>query len=231
MSEKKAIKSDQKLREDFLELIDTISTDSIKQPANRSEEGFRESKYQFTSRGRSEKEHLSWYDRRRHSDMKTELLMMFNERNPDRELGFIEDAHKATGRPGATYPHISWIELTCHAAVKAVRELNENDQNELAPGHKTREGGNNYPVNTSLSLEGPVLTLEQIAEQLQKEKPGHTLATIRENLKRQCRRRKKEMDKEGLEQAQPLYKNGDTMKDIYIIETKGEYLFRRMVRH
>jgi hypothetical protein len=231
MTEEKKPKSDQELREELLYLINTITSDSNKQPANRIEAGFGESKFQFTSRGRNEKEHLRWYDLRRHSDMKAELLLIFNDLNPDKKLGFIEDASKATERPTAiTYPHISWIELTCHAAVKAVRELNETGQQEVAGNCTTREDSNGEFDNSSLRLEGPPLTLEQIAKQLQREKPGNTIATIKDSLKRQCRRRIKEANQGGLVGAQPLYKNGDIMRDIYIIDWEREYLFKRRVR-
>lgn len=231
MNKEKKHRSDADLRQDLVELVDDINADMIKQPANRKRGDFNETKQVFLSRGRLEKEHLKWYDKRRHTHMKLTLLEHFNALNEGKELTSIDTLKNIDKREKRQYPSMDWIQIACHAAVAGIDELRreeEQTRNQRSPVHDPENQTNQRAPE--LMPNGKILNFEEVAKTIA-QVTGNTMATARENLRRQCSRRLKQLNTEELESPQLLYKNKSELPDLYIIPPKqstGTLLFQRM---
>ena len=122
-SEQNTKKSNEELRQKLIALVAEINEDQINQPANRREGDFYQTKQVFLGRMRTEKEHLRWYDKRRHRHMKIFLLDHYNRLNERKEISSIDELRTLRLDPVVKYPHVDWVHIACHAAVTGIDEL------------------------------------------------------------------------------------------------------------
>lgn len=226
-------KSDEVLRNEFISLIAEISKDQIRQPANRRKGDFYECKQIFLDRGRSEKEHLRWYDKKRHRHMKLFLLDHYNSLNEQRQLTSIDELKTLRPDPLATYPDLGWLETACHAAVAGIDELKREEANDHGP-HENEEstGISSRLIERRLAPAGKPLDIDEVAEIIARIE-GKPIPLARSNLSKLCSRRAKAIKKRGLTLPQPLYQNRSQVSDLYIIEIAEfgtGHIFQRLKR-
>jgi len=226
-------KSDEALRNELISLIAEISKDQIRQPANRRKGDFHECKQIFLDRGRSEKEHLRWYDKKRHRDMKLFLLDHYNSLNEQRQLTSIDELKTLRPDPLATYPNLSWLETACHAAVAGIDELKHEEANDHEP-HENEEstGISSRLKGRRLAPAGKPLDIDKVAEIIARIE-GKPIPLVRSNLSKLCSRRAKAIKTRGLTLPQPLYQNRSQVPDLYIIEIAEfgtGHMFQRLKR-
>ena len=211
-------KSDEALRNELISLITEISKDQIRQPANRRKGDFYESKQVFLDRGRSEKDHLRWYDKKRHRHMKLFLLDHYNSLNEQRHLTSIDELKTLRPDPLATYPDIGWLEAACHAAVAGIDELKHEEAKDHEPQENERITGISSRLRERrLAPAGKPLDIDEVAEIIARIE-GKPIPLVRSNLSKLCSRRAKAMTARGLTLPQPLYQKRSQVPDLYIIE-------------
>jgi hypothetical protein len=220
-------------RKEVLDLITEIRNDLIRQPANRTNTDFYPTKSVFLKRGLGEEEHRKWHDRNRHRHMREALLVYYNNLNPDHQLEQIERINTQHERKDIKYPSFTWIDLACYAALIGIKELKTAEQHAQAQNQvneETKDLGNSN--GTRLTEAGEEITLEKMTELIAKKKPDTTLKTHEDTLKRLCRVRKRELQKDNKLPPAPLYKTGHFMRDIYLKRfdnETGQPLFQRMI--